>query len=127
MWKDGGHASANIVATDDGRVADLNASNIGNRIRAAQYEGRRLSAPNQRHEVVHWKVRSGRRWRRSRHQQTHHGCQNLLSQRTGLYLRLTAVVVAGGLVRTFTRLISEDRETCHLLFNGLREYWRQPF
>jgi hypothetical protein len=32
MRQDGGHASANVVATDNGRVPDLDASDIGNRV-----------------------------------------------------------------------------------------------
>src|SRR5205809_4496042 len=32
MWQDGGHARAHIAATDDSRLPDLNASNIGDRV-----------------------------------------------------------------------------------------------
>jgi hypothetical protein len=32
MWQDRGHPRAHIASTDDGRMPDLNASNIGDRI-----------------------------------------------------------------------------------------------
>src|SRR5712692_9027105 len=32
MWQDGGHAGAHVAATDDGRVPDLDTSDVGDRI-----------------------------------------------------------------------------------------------
>jgi hypothetical protein len=33
MRQDGGHTCTHVVATDDGRVPDLNTSNIGDRVK----------------------------------------------------------------------------------------------
>ena len=81
MRQDGCHASAHVVATGDGRLPDLNASNIGDRIQRAG--GQDANSQPQIRGAGSCIGTCVLRDRGGGRQQDHHGCENLLGHVVG--------------------------------------------